>query len=142
MGIKKQIGWGVNSNLLATISNQIDNLIRVVYAVGKKDSRPYKVFSAIITQNNGEEPSTLVLENTLGEVNIMSNQDIGLDGYLTATSADLFTVDKTVILVGPITSLASIAMTITSINRIDFSAFDQTNGLVTYNGFIEIRVYN
>lgn len=58
------------------------------------DSRPYKVYSALLTQSSTDDPTGIVLENTLGDILLNYNAE----GFYQITSSALFTTDKTVII--------------------------------------------
>ncbi len=61
---------------------------------GVPDSRPYKVYSALLTQSSTDDPTGIVLENTLGDILLNYNAE----GFYQITSSALFTTDKTVII--------------------------------------------
>lgn len=57
------------------------------------DSRPYKVYSAILNQVNADPPTAVVLENTLGTITFSYEAD----GFYGINSTELFTSGKTVV---------------------------------------------
>ena len=59
---------------------------------GGGDSRPYKVYTALLTQTGTDAPVAIVLENTLGGDVVWSYGEVGL--YL-GTLPGAFTLDKT-----------------------------------------------
>jgi len=105
--------------------------------------RPYKVYSALLTQSGTDAPVATVLENTLGDV-VWSR---GAEGYYICTSNGLFTIDKTGVFIEPSSNLALIGyfqINDKTINTIEFTtavtAGSADNGL--HKTLIEIRVYN
>ena len=114
------------------------------------NSRPYKVYTALLTQSGIDAPVATVLENTLGDI-VWSYNSIGI---YHATSIGSFTENKTIL---PNTYTAStdgaIASTfdffnldenIVSIRTKDITGINQDD-LINFNGkdfLFEIRVYN
>ena len=113
------------------------------------DSRPYKVYTALLTQSGTDAPVATVLENTLGDTITWSYVAVGQ--YI-GTSTGTFTVNKTVIFSGSAndTDVAT-AMYIMALlgneNTVQIGTFNQlavptaSDGKLT-NTLIEIRVYN
>ena len=62
------------------------------------DPRPYKVYTALLTQSGTKDPVATVLENTLGNISF----DRYDQGYYGIISDNLFTPKKTFIVVGGI----------------------------------------
>ena len=60
--ISKQIGWSQESNLLYEILRKLGELAGIASKV-----RPYKVYSALITDDD-PNVDVLVLENTIGDI--------------------------------------------------------------------------
>lgn len=149
----KQIGWSNESNLIWEISRQLEQLIGVANAISMTTTTtttlaPYKVYTALLTQNGGDPPTAIVLENTLGGSIVWTYISTGVyKGTLTGA----FPEDKT-------------AMFITSsrwngdaIMYISLAGGDIPNGVVVetldvptytsaddllYKTTVEIRVYN
>ncbi|WP_316632363.1 hypothetical protein [uncultured Flavobacterium sp.] len=59
------------------------------------NARPYKVYTAIVSQTAGGIPTAIVLENTLGGAVTWSKNQVG---FFNMNSTGLFTLDKTVVL--------------------------------------------
>ena len=111
-------------------------------AVTSVDSRPYKVYTALLTQTGTSAPTAIVLENTLGGTIVWTRTGIGV---YRATLAGAFVINKVAHF---ITSGSSDSFKV--INRIDsniiqlasdsFSA-SPSDGIIG-SDTIEIRVYN
>jgi hypothetical protein len=103
--------------------------------------RPYKIYSALISQSGTNAPVATVLENTLG--NIVWTR--GITGYYIGTLIGAFTTGKTLMFIS-----SSSGASISSIGRTDpntaiivtqtVSPFGNADGILS--GSIEIRVYN
>ena len=63
---------------------------------------PYKVYSALLTQTGTADPVVTVVENTLGVITI--NRDSS--GRYSVNSSGLFTLNKTIVYIGAITTSA------------------------------------
>ena len=129
----------------------IDDLVLVGGSGGSSDSRPYKVYTALLTQSGTDAPVATVLENTLGGDVVWSYNSIGI---YHATSIGSFTENKTIL---PNTYTASVDGAISS--TFDFFNLDENivsirtsdimgtnqDDLINFNGedfLFEIRVYN
>jgi len=106
--------------------------------------RPYKVYTALLTQTGTNAPVATVLENTLGAVSYIYD-DVG--SYI-ITATGLLTVNKTFIFGSAGTfSAGSLEATPISVNNAyiftKFTTGNLTDNLLSVvNGsFIEIRVY-
>ena len=114
------------------------------------DPRPYKVYTALLTQSGTNAPVATVLENTLGDI-VWSYNSIGI---YHATSIGSFTENKTIL---PNTYTASTDGSIVS--TFDFFKLDENmvsirtrdivgnnqDNLINFNDndfLFEIRVYN
>ena len=105
--------------------------------------RPYKVYSALLTQSGTASPVATVLENTIG--NIVWTRNAA--GQYSATLSSAFTLNKTFVLLGRSGAntgayfeqnwVSANAVDIFSVNYGGFN-LDDTMYLVP----IEIRVYN
>lgn len=106
------------------------------------NSRPYKVYTALYSQNSTSNPTVVILENTLGTVTFTRSST----GVYLVNSSGLFTADKTFVIMG---AGANAAYT-NAINLVDSSTFyivtkesstqsstDSANTKVAF----EIRVY-
>lgn len=110
--------------------------------VDSKDSRPYKVYTALLSQSGTDAPTASVLENTLGVT--ISWTYIGVGNYRGTATGNVFTTNK---------STSFISLTFAgNVNSLPFSTseivvntysttFISTNNLL-YKTPIEIRVYN
>jgi hypothetical protein len=112
---------------------------------GGGDSRPYKVYTALLTQTGTDAPVATVLENTLGEI-VWSYGEIGI--YL-GTLNSAFVVDKTYITTtstesGEDSSIYPILSTAPTVNFCVIRTSAGINSADNYlkNTPIEIRVYN
>ena len=107
----------------------------------QSSTRPYKVYTALITQTGTSAPVATVLENTLGGSIVWTRVNPGIySGTLTGA----FTTDKTILLNnnpvgGVFTNIFSSVNTITIQTR-NYSNAQTDDGLS--NTSIEIRVYN
>ena len=111
------------------------------------DSRPYKVYTALLTQSGTDAPVATVLENTLGGDVVWSYVSIG---YYKATLIGGFIEDKTFILTGSNISVNTVDSATLNTNELsvnDFVLNTYDANTQAYNGIllktsIEIRVYN
>lgn len=115
--------------------------------------KPYKVYTALLTQTGENAPVVTVLENTLGDISFGYSSA----GNYTITSDKLFIDDKTVVTIGQNNNnggggnntFVLYSTNISSSSLLQFSSLDvsDTGGSFTDNGLltktqIEIRVYN
>lgn len=107
-------------------------------------SLPYKVYTALVTQDEPNAPIVTVLENTLGVVPVWYYDNIG---SFYVESIGTFKTSKTGVITGPtsMNSLASyIRFRIDLEDQVWFTA-QRNNGSPDSNGFentlVEIRVY-
>ena len=110
------------------------------------DTRPYKVYTALLKQTGTNAPVATVLENTLGTINYNRTNT----GRYTVLSPDnLFTVGKTTIIMGnmmgtntnvpnPFTAANATAGSININSSLSTTFLDS----LFINTLIEIRVYN
>lgn len=87
MAGEKQIGWGVNTKLLSTISKQLDQLGKVIHAAsGSPVSTTtttttvalYKIYSARLTQSGTNNPiAAEVFQDEIGDISF-TRQSAGL----------------------------------------------------------------
>ena len=123
----------------ATTANQVPTWGQV-----QAITRPYKVYTALLTQTGTNAPTATVLENTLGGTVVWSRNNVGV--YL-ATLNGSFIANKTVVFVTPANSgnnyfLYGKPSNINSCTLQVFNTVGQsTDGLFT-DVSIEIRVYN
>lgn len=111
------------------------------------DSRPYKVYTALLTQSDLADPVATVLENTLDGTPVWTREDVGV---YKATLTSAFVQNKTYITIG--TSAEGVDDTQVSssgkysdadtikifVNDLDRVGYDG----YLYGAPIEIRVYN
>lgn len=119
---------GVNSNHVV-IKSQLDAL------------RPYKVYTALLTQSGTSAPVATVMENNIGAI-IWSRSSVGM---YKGTLAGAFTLGKTTVNVSMGAAIGVIQGNSTIANEV---AIGTTNNSIIYsdgmlsNAFVEIRVYN
>lgn len=106
----------------------------------KIDSRPYKVYSALLSQSGTSNPVSTVLENTIGAITIIRS---GVGEYRMQSSG-LFTLNKTTFDITPILGFIKQDQ-LSNINEITFITRDTSD--ITSDGLLaskklEIRVYN
>jgi hypothetical protein len=107
-------------------------------------SRGYKVYSALLTQTNGNDPTAIVLENTLGPI----TYQYSTVGRYSILSSSLFTTDKTFILIGNSVNLNPgelVNFGIGGDSSITLWSLDNTGSQsddILLNTPIEIRVYD
>jgi hypothetical protein len=53
----RQIGWGTESNLLWQILKQLNKLTSVLFGLKEAATPNYKVYTALLTQNGGDDPN-------------------------------------------------------------------------------------
>jgi len=112
--------------------------------------KPYKVYSALLTQSGTDAPVATVLENTLGCDIIYSYSSTGI--YLINSSEDIFDNSKFIVIqgAGNSSSLVSIWVYSNSLTELVLECYDlgnvnipfETKNNILINQFIEIRVYN
>ncbi len=107
--------------------------------------RPYKVYTALLTQTATSIPTAIELENTLGAISY-SYQGTGL---YRVNSINLFVSNKTAVFLSPLhnTSFDGVSAIYQASNsEIYISTFIASSGVYTNallnNTSIEIRVYN
>ena len=112
---------------------------------GGGDSRPYKVYTALLSQTGTDAPVAIVLENTLGEI-VWSRE---IKGIYIGTLLNTFIEDKTHLILtnntytlGGYPSYNSFDVKDTDSVRIVTTEFPENIDGNLYNTPIEIRVYN
>jgi hypothetical protein len=116
----------------ATVSTELATLGQVNAA----SSRPYKVYTALLSQSGTNAPVANVLENTLGAVPILSRN--ATSSYSITTSG-LFTSNQTFVIINQTNNSTRITANVTSTNNINIET--PTSDGVLNNTSIEIRVY-
>ncbi|WP_281225943.1 hypothetical protein [Flavobacterium aquiphilum] len=139
-GVDKLQVNGTISASPATTFNQV-----VVKSQLDASVRPYKVYTALLTQTGTSAPTAIVLENTLGVTISWSYTSTGF--YTFTSSANIFTTNKTIIFTTK--SLAGSFGMAFNANISSFTSGDiivsNSSGLMDNslsNASIEIRVYS
>ena len=108
----------------------------------QSNSRPYKVYTALLSQTGTNAPVATVLENTLGGTVVWTRTSLGT---YTGTLAGAFTLNKVGILFGSKTSPNHIVAVSSDVNTITIftnnSSGALTEGVLQTTTF-EIKVYN
>ena len=113
---------------------------------GDVDSRPYKVYTALLTQSGTDAPVATVLENTLGATINFTYISPGV--YVFNASSAVFTTEKSIVFAtknieGGFGMVLSASVTSNSVGRVTaMSAFGGGNNDQLINASLEIRVYN
>lgn len=109
---------------------------------GTNNIRPYKVYTCLISQTGTNDPTVVIMENTIGNI---VWQRIAAGTY-TATLTNAFTVNKTYLVAGPFQYLYDTSCTFLRNNASILGLINQTNNMIVdgvlNNTPIEIRVYN
>jgi hypothetical protein len=129
--VSKQIGWSQESNLLYEILRKLGELAGIASKV-----KPYKVYSAIITDDEPDVAVT-ILENTIGNI----AWSIANTGEYRADLIGAFPENKTWCSMQPSTAAASPYYVNVASGAPDSIMF-YTGGESANRVFIEIRVYN
>lgn len=129
--VSKQIGWSQESNLLYEILRKLGELAGIASKV-----RPYKVYTAIITDDDPVVAVT-ILENTIGDI----QWTIAVNGEYRADLTGAFTENKTWCSMQPSTAAGSPYYVNVASGAPDTITF-YTGGESANRVFIEIRVYN
>lgn len=141
------IGINPTVNLRERRSARINRETQPVSMQDITDSvRPYKVYTAIVTAWDSDQPVVIELENTIGTITISR---VG-EGRYFIESDFLFTEDKTILFYGSISKQDEYATdpqlisnwTSTSRIRLDTLLGGVESNFVIWETPIEIRVYN
>lgn len=106
------------------------------------DSRPYKVYTALLTQTGTDAPIATVLENTLGGEVVWSYSSVGT--YI-ATLASAFTVNKTIVITPYIRDYTAEPIPSILAERVSVNAIEVYTGTlnnVTGDEFIKFNTGN
>ena len=138
--------WQYNNQPIEVLAEEVAN----IFVTNNISVLPYKVYSALLSQNGTSDPVATIMQNTLGANIVWTRTSTGV--YLGTCTGQL-TVDKTVIFTQANTSL--IGLIYPSINTpgddvtIETGFYDNTNPNfplysddILANTFVEIRVYN
>jgi hypothetical protein len=138
-----------NLNWVNLINKLKDILKELAGQGGGGDPRPYKVYTALLTQEGTDAPVATVLENTLGGDIVWSRFD---QGYYDGTLTGAFTESKTVIFFGHKNDTSKYDSLYITNNKLDVNSFEIITTVSTIssppiddamlNTPIEIRVYN
>jgi len=134
----------------ATIPISVNGNLADVSGNISVNSRPYEVFTALITQTGTNAPTVTILENTLGTTPVFSRSSLG--AYIITVTGNEFTSDKTFVSFNSVFNQGSSEFPIFSVpeetlteNVIEFQTFENEGGLsdeILSKTGIEIRVYN
>lgn len=107
------------------------------------NARPYKVYTALLSQSGTNAPTAVILENNTGATLSFARVN---PGFYTATfSSAIMTVGKTAVIqtIGDATAFVRVGITSTTVLSYTVLAIGGglTDGLLA-NSFLEIRVYN
>lgn len=109
-------------------------------------NRPYKVYTALLTQSGTDAPVATVLENTLGEDITFSYES---EGWYNVVSDGLFVENKTTCEISNTTqetygyeTIKRVSESIIRINSISSETIETMADAIIDNSKIEIRVYN
>lgn len=128
--ISKQIGWSQESNLLYEILRKLGELAGIASKV-----KPYKVYSALITDNGDDTMTITELENTIGEI-VWTAQ---ATGEYRADLVGAFPLDKTwATITNNTNSTSGYGAFVETVDNLRF----YTGGVIAVNVPVEIRVYN
>lgn len=132
------IGTDVNSSDV-TKNFSIGSII----SLANETIKPYKVYTALLTQQEDNDPVATILENTLGEIPVWTRDTTG--NYYLDSISNLFTTNKTFTTVTnrELTTLQFISIqseTQIYLEQINRETSDYTDSMVDIP--IEIRVYN
>lgn len=137
----------INSLTWYDLINKLKDILKGLAGQGG-DSRPYKVYTALLTQSGTDAPVATVLENTLGVTPVWSY--IGT-GHYRVTANGSFTIEKRQFFTGVLKSVDSLNGIVVESDEESFNEdFIQIKTLnsggsdvdVFTNLAIEIRVYN
>ena len=133
-------GGGSAPTVLSVTGNFVDNTDPLNPILN--DPRPYKVYTALLTQSGSDAPVAIVLENTLGKIHWSRRFKGTYEGSL----ARAFTENKTTIQIiahtgqGYTTNSSAVNKDLVEIST--SNELDRTADNVLENTPIEIRVYN
>lgn len=140
----KFVGISPNVNMTEKKSNQLNDQT-AIYTIEEIRQANYKVYSALLTQVDTDNPTAIVLEDTLGAE---LNWYYASTGDYYAESYGTWTTDKTAAIVGPLPDSSLGAFVKTHIDTEDqlhlvvFKNDGTETDNVLNNTFVEIRVYN
>lgn len=113
--------------------------LKKLVAQALRTRRPYKVYTALLTQVASANPVATILENSIGNI-VWARTGAGV---YTATLVGAFIVDKTVVFFNDtfdnVAAPATIVWTSVDVITLTTSAID--NELVNEASMVEIRVY-
>ena len=130
------IGTDVNSSDV-TKNFSIGSIVNLVQNGG----RPYKSYTALLTQEGEDAPVATILENTLGD--IVWTYDAPGSYFATLTGG--FIIDKTWMVADTLQNTGAYTQNYKTLNVIELYTFNNSNVMTNSylnNTGIEIRVYN
>ena len=114
---------------IVDLYNKIQNIETTI------DSRPYKVYAALLTQSGTNAPTATVLKNTIGDI-VWGYSSAGV---YTASSGGAFTLNKTTMFIQSIFPNRQFSWTDHSLSELTLSSSSPQNGFT--NLPIEIKIY-
>jgi hypothetical protein len=130
-------GNGKFSGTVTASPAELETELATLGQVTAASSRPYKVYTALLTQSGTNAPVATVLENTLGAVPTLSRN--ATSSYSIITSG-LFTSNKTFVIINQTNNSTRITANVTSTSNIGVET-PTLDGVLNKTS-IEIRVYN
>jgi hypothetical protein len=136
LGIFEQLTW---------LTKKVKGLCCAVDKLKESEAGSYKVYTALLSQQSEEDPTAIILENTLGDIVWVRNYEGQYEGLLSGA----FVENKTWVvinnLIPPIGDpISTVQFWVDSINSVKIVNY--LNNFNAYDGFtnlsIEIRVYN
>lgn len=145
-GFKLDVQGTIRATGQVTIPNGTTSTSAVNLSQLNAATRPYKVYTALLTQTGTSAPVAIVQENTLGLTVTYTYNSVG---NYTATAAAAFTLNKTYpdIRLGSSTIVGNqVRASRLNTNEITIETFNSSNsatdGVLNGLGLFEIRVYN
>lgn len=133
---------GIPTAPTAPAGTNTTQIATTAFVLANSSARPYKVYTALISQSNTDAPVTIVLENTIGNI-VWTRANTGQ--YL-GTLTGAFTLDKTVCFTGGNTNNDNIHHTTQRNNGSSVVIETYNSGAkadyLLAKTSIEIRVYN
>lgn len=142
--LNRRLGLVTIPNLQRVVNNLLETIGFVNDAL--PDSRPYKVYTALLSQTGTDDPVATVLENTLGVTITWSRTSSG--DYEATASDDVFVENKTtahgiITPAGDASTFTSYWIDTTTLQVVAISVNGSIEEATTdAPSFFEIRVYN
>lgn len=132
----------INVDIVAPESGTDVTVDGNLIVTGTNNIRPYKVYAGLISQTGTDDPTVVIMENTIGNI---VWQRTAAGNYL-ATLTNAFVVNKTHLMVGTLQYLYNTSCIFARNNANILALQIQTNNIIADgildNTSIEIRVYN